>query len=56
MTKDIPQDATVAGNYAKVLNYKNPARYICNQWNHLGSGTNENNLGSGTRRKNENNY
>lgn len=29
---DIPDNATVAGVPAKVLNYNNPARYICNAW------------------------
>ncbi|WEV64336.1 hypothetical protein [Bifidobacterium sp. ESL0732] len=32
VTKDIPAKATAAGNYAKVLNYKNPGRYIKNRW------------------------
>ena len=32
VTKDIPDDATAAGNYAKVLNYKDPGRYILNRW------------------------
>ena len=32
VTKDIPDNATVAGVPAKVLNYNNPARYICNKW------------------------
>ena len=32
VTKDIPQNATAAGNYAKVLNYNNPGRYIRNKW------------------------
>lgn len=32
VTKDIPDDATAAGNYAKVLNYNNPGRYIQNKW------------------------
>lgn len=32
VTKDIPDNATAAGNYAKVLNFDNPARYIGNQW------------------------
>ncbi len=32
VTKDIPDDATAAGNYAKVLNFNNPARYINNVW------------------------
>ena len=32
VTKDIPDNATAAGNYAKVLNYHNPARYIKNRW------------------------
>lgn len=29
---DIPANATAAGNYAKVLNYDKPARYIKNMW------------------------
>lgn len=32
VTKDIPDNATAAGNYAKVLNYNNPGRYIRNRW------------------------
>lgn len=32
VTKDIPNNATAAGNYARVLNYNNPARYIINKW------------------------
>ena len=32
VTKDIPENATAAGNYAKVLNYRNPGRYIKNSW------------------------
>lgn len=32
VTKDIPENATAAGNYAKVLNYRNPGRYIKNTW------------------------
>ncbi|KAA8733246.1 serine acetyltransferase [Acinetobacter qingfengensis] len=32
VTKDIPDNATAAGNYAKVLNYQHPARYIQHQW------------------------
>lgn len=32
VTKDIPSNACVAGNYAKILNYKNPGRYIGNPW------------------------
>lgn len=32
VTKDIPDNATAAGNYAKVLNYNNPGRYIKNRW------------------------
>ena len=32
VTKDIPENATVVGNYAKVVNYNNPARYINNRW------------------------
>ena len=33
VTKDIPQNATAAGNYAKVLNYNEPGRYIRFPWN-----------------------
>lgn len=32
VTKDIPAQATAAGNYAKVLNYNHPGRYINNKW------------------------
>ena len=32
VAKDIPDNATAAGNYAKVLNYDRPGRYIANQW------------------------
>lgn len=32
VTKDIPENATVAGNYAKVLNYNSPGRYVNNRW------------------------
>lgn len=32
VTKNIENNATVAGNYAKVLNYNNPGRYIKNKW------------------------
>ena len=32
VTKDIPDNATAAGNYAKVLNYSRPGRYIKNKW------------------------
>lgn len=32
VTKDIPDNATAAGNYAKVLNYNNPGRYIKNRY------------------------
>ena len=32
VTKDIPDNATAAGNYAKVLNYNRPGRYIQNAW------------------------
>lgn len=34
VTKDIPDNATAAGNYARVLNYNMPGRYICNRWNY----------------------
>ena len=32
VTKDIPDNATAVGNYAKVINYNNPGRYIINRW------------------------
>mgnify|MGYP002568638542 FL=1 len=32
VTKDIPDRATAAGNYAKILNYNEPGRYIHNEW------------------------
>ena len=32
VTKDIPDDATAAGNYAKVLNYNNPGRFVKRRW------------------------
>ncbi len=32
VTKDIPDNATAVGNYAKVINYNNPGRYIKNKW------------------------
>ena len=32
VTKDIPDNATAAGNYAKVLNYNNPGRFVHNRW------------------------
>ncbi|MEE0249311.1 serine acetyltransferase [Peptacetobacter hiranonis] len=32
VTKDIPDNATAVGNYAKVINFNNPGRYINNPW------------------------
>ena len=32
VTKDIPDDATAVGNYARVINYNNPGRYVKNRW------------------------
>ena len=32
VTKDIPENATAVGNYAKVINYDNPGKYINNRW------------------------
>lgn len=32
VTKDIPSNATAAGNYAKVLNFNKPGRYIHNRY------------------------
>jgi serine O-acetyltransferase len=32
VTKSIPENATAAGNYAKVLNFNEPGRYVNNRW------------------------
>ncbi len=32
VTKDVPENATAVGNYAKVINYNNPGRYVINRW------------------------
>lgn len=32
VTKNIPENATAAGNYAKVLHYNNPAQFIRRKW------------------------
>lgn len=32
VTKDIPANATAVGNYAKVINFNNPGRYVRNRW------------------------
>jgi serine O-acetyltransferase len=32
VVKDIPENATVAGIPAKILNYNNPGRYVNNRW------------------------
>ena len=32
VTKDIPDNATAAGNYARVINYNDPGRYIQDRW------------------------
>lgn len=32
VTKDIPDNATAVGNYAKVINYNNPKKFIKNPW------------------------
>lgn len=32
VTKDIPDNATACGNYAKVINFKEPGRFIGNKW------------------------
>ena len=37
VTHDIPDNATVAGNYAKVLNYDRPGKYVENRWNETGN-------------------
>lgn len=40
VTKDIPSNATAAGNYAKVLNFNNPGRYVENRWPCMSGGQN----------------
>ena len=32
VTKNVPENATVVGVPAKVINYNNPGRYVCNRW------------------------
>lgn len=32
VTKSIPENATAAGNYAKVLNFNEPGRYVTHRW------------------------
>ncbi len=32
VTKNIPDNATAVGNYAKVINYNNPGRYVNRRW------------------------
>lgn len=32
VTKDIPDNATAVGNYAKVIHFDNPGRYIAHPW------------------------
>lgn len=32
VTKNVPENSTVAGNYAKVLHYKNVGAYVNNRW------------------------
>ncbi len=32
VTKDIPNNSTAVGNYAKVINHDNPGRFIKNKW------------------------
>lgn len=34
VTKNIPDNATAVGNYAKVVNYDRPGRYVGNRWRH----------------------
>ncbi len=33
VTKNIPDNSTAVGNYAKVINYNEPGRFIGNRWN-----------------------
>ena len=37
VTKSIPDNATAAGNYAKVLNYNNPGRFVNSRYKGEGS-------------------
>ena len=32
VVKDVPRDATMVGVPAKIINYNNPGRFICNRW------------------------
>lgn len=32
VTKSIPDNATAVGNYAKVINFDNPGKYVVNRW------------------------
>ena len=32
VVKDVPENATIAGVPAKILNYNNPGRYVQNRW------------------------
>lgn len=32
VTKSIPDNASAVGNYARVINYDNPGRYVNNRW------------------------
>ena len=32
VTKDIPDNATAVGNYAKVIDYDAPGRYVNRRW------------------------
>lgn len=33
VTKNIPDNATAVGNYAKIINFNNPGRYVNRRWN-----------------------
>jgi len=33
VTKSIPDNATAVGNYAKIINYNDPGRYVNKRWN-----------------------
>jgi len=35
VTKNIPDNATAVGNYAKVINYNDPGRYVTCRWTNL---------------------
>lgn len=39
VVKDIPDNATAVGNYARVINYDNPSKFIGNRWEPISRAT-----------------